>query len=70
MADILTKPLPRDAFLKHSRSMGLEFDQRQCLLCEAKLVTRNSLFRHIRSDHSEINPPKGMKTADYEFGAS
>jgi len=65
VADIFTKPLARDAFLKHSSPMGLEFE-RQCLLCEVKLISRNSLFQHVRSNHSEINAPKRIQMADYE----
>ena len=61
VADIFTKPLPRDTFLKHSRSMRLVFDQRQCLLCEITFISRNHLFRHIHADHDETNTPKRIK---------
>ena len=52
-ADIFTKPLPQEIFLRHAKSLSLQFQDHQCLLCFCTFASNNALHRHIRGNHAQ-----------------
>lgn len=53
-ADIFTKPLPRDTFLKHAKTLGLVFETHTCLFCFSTHKSGNALHLHLRTRHSTL----------------
>ena len=53
-ADIFTKPLPRDTFLKHAKTLGLVFETHTCLFCFSTHKSGNALHLHLRTRHGTL----------------
>ena len=51
VADVFTKPLPREIGMKHLRLLGLEIDVNICQLCFSGFKSGNALHAHLRAEH-------------------
>jgi len=48
-ADIFTKSLPEDIFIKHAKNLGLCFQDHECFVCFTTFHSGNSLHKHIKT---------------------
>lgn len=54
VADMLTKPLPKETLMKHAVACGMVFDEHRCMICLRMFVSSNKLHGHLRSVHTEV----------------
>jgi len=53
-ADIFTKPLPRDIFMKHAKNLGLCFQDHKFFMCFTTFHSGNGLHKHIKAAHTQV----------------
>lgn len=52
VADMLTKPLAREALLKHAVACGMIFNEHLCILCLEVFSSKHKLHGHVRLTHN------------------